>query len=237
MQKDGLGIFRNNKIPYLKNIDNPYQKDLERIATSFFVSNFPETLDAKGLWNACAMYGQIVDAFIANKCSKRGLIDLLIRSRYYTWMNKEGTKLSKLDRFLISEGISEDIPDIRVTAIDCMWSDHTLILLHAMKLDFGPNRILKSHEKLRCLKTTIKQWHSNTRNNDRTLKQVALSDIKDLEKKIDDGSVSSLDHDKRIKVLQDIDKLYKLETLDLIQKAHIKWASREMIIPNYFMGD
>ncbi|GJZ65195.1 hypothetical protein Tco_0621891, partial [Tanacetum coccineum] len=79
--------------------------------------------------------------------------------------------------------------------------------------------------------------HSNTRNNDRTLKQVALSDIKDLEKKIDDGSTSYLDHDKRIKLLQDIDKLYKLEALDLIQKAHIKWASRETRIPNYFMGD
>ncbi|GJT91429.1 RNA-directed DNA polymerase, eukaryota, reverse transcriptase zinc-binding domain protein [Tanacetum coccineum] len=36
-------------------------------------------------------------------------------------------------------GISEDIPDIRVTAIDHMWSDHTPILLHAMKSDFGPS--------------------------------------------------------------------------------------------------
>ncbi|GKE25748.1 RNA-directed DNA polymerase, eukaryota [Tanacetum coccineum] len=65
-------IFRNNKNPNLKNIDNPYQKDLERIATSFYVLNFPETLDAKGLWNACVTYGRIVDAFIANKRSKRG---------------------------------------------------------------------------------------------------------------------------------------------------------------------
>ncbi|GKC45594.1 RNA-directed DNA polymerase, eukaryota [Tanacetum coccineum] len=65
-------IFQNNKNPNLKNIDNPYQKDLERISTSFYVSNFPETLDAKGLSNACATYGWIVDAFIANKRSKRG---------------------------------------------------------------------------------------------------------------------------------------------------------------------
>ncbi|GJX33088.1 putative RNA-directed DNA polymerase, eukaryota, reverse transcriptase zinc-binding domain protein [Tanacetum coccineum] len=65
-------IFLNNKNPNLKNIDNPYQKDLERIATSFYVLNFPETLNAKGLWNACVTYGRIVDAFIANKRSKRG---------------------------------------------------------------------------------------------------------------------------------------------------------------------
>ncbi|GJY38125.1 RNA-directed DNA polymerase, eukaryota, reverse transcriptase zinc-binding domain protein [Tanacetum coccineum] len=182
------------------------------------------------------------------------LIDLPIGGRYYTLMNKEGTKLIKLDRFLISKGIPKDIPDIRVTAIDRMWSDHTPILLHAMKLDFGPSHfkfynswlnrdsfddhikstlstlvapndggILRSHEKLRCLKTAIKQWHSNTRNNDCTLKQVALSDIKDIEKNIDDGSASSSDRDKHIKLLQDINKLDKLEALDLIQKAHIKW--------------
>ncbi|GJR45822.1 putative RNA-directed DNA polymerase, eukaryota, reverse transcriptase zinc-binding domain protein [Tanacetum coccineum] len=91
----------------------------------------------------------------------------------------------------------------------------------------APNdgRILKSHEKLRCLKTAIKQWHSNTRNNYRTLKQVALSNIKDIEKKIDDGSASSSNHDKRIKLLQDIDKLDKLVPLDLIQKYHINLTS------------
>ncbi|GJR41081.1 RNA-directed DNA polymerase, eukaryota [Tanacetum coccineum] len=135
-----------------------------------------------------------------------------------------------------------------------MWSNHTPILLYAMKPDFGPSplkfynswlnrdgfddlikstwstleapndcRILRSRDKLRCIKTAIKQWHSNTKNNDRTLKQVALYDIKDIEKKIDDGSASSSNRDKRIKLLQDIDKLDKLVALDLIQKAHIKW--------------
>ncbi|GKE35949.1 RNA-directed DNA polymerase, eukaryota, reverse transcriptase zinc-binding domain protein, partial [Tanacetum coccineum] len=46
------------------------------------------------------------------------LIDLPIGGCYYTWMNKAGTKLSKLDRFLISDDILEAIPDIRITAID-----------------------------------------------------------------------------------------------------------------------
>ncbi|PWA56567.1 hypothetical protein CTI12_AA418440 [Artemisia annua] len=64
--------FRNSKNPNLRNINNPYIKDLDRIATSFYVSNFPESLDAKGLWNACTSYGRLVDAFIANKRSKGG---------------------------------------------------------------------------------------------------------------------------------------------------------------------
>ncbi|GKD97819.1 RNA-directed DNA polymerase, eukaryota, reverse transcriptase zinc-binding domain protein, partial [Tanacetum coccineum] len=59
-----------------------------------------------------------------------GLIDLPIGRCYYTWMNKAGTKLSKLDRFLISDDILELIPDIRITALDHLWSDHTPIIFH-----------------------------------------------------------------------------------------------------------
>ena len=117
------------------------------------------------------------------------LIDLPIGGRLYTWMNKAGTKLSKLDRFLISDEVLEILPDIRITALDRLWSDHTPILFHISKSDFGPipfklynswlsrdgfddvikaawsslennnndGRILKSHEKLRSLKASIKQ--------------------------------------------------------------------------------
>ncbi|PWA53948.1 RNA-directed DNA polymerase, eukaryota [Artemisia annua] len=117
-----------------------------------------------------------------------GLIDLPIGDRYFTWMNKVGTKHSKLHHFLFSVEILEVLRDIRITSLDRTWSDHTHILLHVLKSDFGPNpfkfynswllrdgfdeliksawftletnndgRILRSHEKLRSLKTTIKQ--------------------------------------------------------------------------------
>nr|GEV03186.1 RNA-directed DNA polymerase, eukaryota [Tanacetum cinerariifolium] len=50
-----------------------------------------------------------------------GLIDLPIGGRLYTWMNKAGTKLSKLDRFLISDEVLEIVLDIRITALDRLW--------------------------------------------------------------------------------------------------------------------
>ncbi|GKE08282.1 putative RNA-directed DNA polymerase, eukaryota, reverse transcriptase zinc-binding domain protein, partial [Tanacetum coccineum] len=59
--------------------------------------------------------------------------------------------------------------------------------------------------------------------NDISQKHGTLSEIKDIEKKIDDGSASTSDREKKIKLLQDIDKFDNLEALDLIQKAHIKW--------------
>ncbi|GJV89184.1 hypothetical protein Tco_1533122 [Tanacetum coccineum] len=63
-------IFRNNNNYNSKPIDNPHHRDLEKVATSFYVSNLPDSLDAKGLWNACVKYGCLVDSFIANKRSK-----------------------------------------------------------------------------------------------------------------------------------------------------------------------
>ncbi|GKA34278.1 RNA-directed DNA polymerase, eukaryota, reverse transcriptase zinc-binding domain protein [Tanacetum coccineum] len=69
-----------------------------------------------------------------------GLVDLPIGGRCFTWMNKAGTKLSKLDRFLILEDVIDLLPDIRITALDRIWSDHNPILLHVDKIDFGPSR-------------------------------------------------------------------------------------------------
>nr|GFB07555.1 RNA-directed DNA polymerase, eukaryota [Tanacetum cinerariifolium] len=70
-----------------------------------------------------------------------GLIDLPLRGRLFIWMNKDGTKLSKLDRFLISEEVTDALPDVCITAIDRLWSDHNPILLHIFKSDFGPTSL------------------------------------------------------------------------------------------------
>lgn len=67
-----------------------------------------------------------------------GLIELPIGGRLFTWMNKAGTKLSKLDRFLFSGNVVDALPDLCVTPLDRFWSDHSPILLHCNKFDYGP---------------------------------------------------------------------------------------------------
>ncbi|GKE94411.1 RNA-directed DNA polymerase, eukaryota, reverse transcriptase zinc-binding domain protein [Tanacetum coccineum] len=74
------------------------------------------------------------NTFITNN----GLIELPMGSRLFTWMNKAGTKLSKLDRFLFSKNAIEALPDAQVTTLDRLWSDHNPILLHCNKSDYGP---------------------------------------------------------------------------------------------------
>ncbi|GJU02309.1 reverse transcriptase domain-containing protein [Tanacetum coccineum] len=187
--------------------------------------------------------------------SNPSLIDLPIRGRLYTWFNKAGTKLSKLDRFLISDEVLEILPDIRITALDRLWSDHTPILFHILKCDIGSipfklynswlsrdgfddiikaawsflennnndGRILKSHEKFWSLKASIKQWYVNINNLDRNSKHDAMSNVKLIEKRIDDGIATPSDLDTRMQLFQEIDKINNFDVHDLIQKAYIKW--------------
>ncbi|GJV54846.1 RNA-directed DNA polymerase, eukaryota, partial [Tanacetum coccineum] len=48
------------------------EDDLIKISTSVFVSNFPDRFSAKDLWNACKVYGHVVDSYIPNRRSKVG---------------------------------------------------------------------------------------------------------------------------------------------------------------------
>ncbi|GJX21196.1 hypothetical protein Tco_0223873 [Tanacetum coccineum] len=117
----------------------------------------------------------------------------------FTWMNKEGTKLSKLDRFLISEGCDSSLQN--------------------GLLDSN----LKCHEKFRRLKDKIKQWSNNIKTLERNRKTVTLEEINSIEKRIDEGSAMPSDNDHRLIILQEIEKIDKFASMDIIQKAHVKW--------------
>ncbi|GJR46076.1 RNA-directed DNA polymerase, eukaryota, reverse transcriptase zinc-binding domain protein [Tanacetum coccineum] len=181
--------------------------------------------------------GEVFNTFI----NSTNLIDLPMGGHSFTWMNKQGTKLSKLDRFLISKEVLNLLLDIRITALDRMWSDHIPILLHCNKRDFGlvPFKVyhswfnhegfdelinskvsyfsfLSSHEKLKALKPNIRLWYATLRSNEISQKQDAMKALKTLENKIEDGYASIEDRDSRIKLLHEIDKLVSFEAMDSI---------------------
>ncbi|CAH1416222.1 unnamed protein product [Lactuca virosa] len=51
---------------------NSNQKDVERLSTSFFVTNFPRDMIEKDLWRLFDEYAKVVDVYIARKISKLG---------------------------------------------------------------------------------------------------------------------------------------------------------------------
>ncbi|GJY48336.1 RNA-directed DNA polymerase, eukaryota, reverse transcriptase zinc-binding domain protein [Tanacetum coccineum] len=193
--------------------------------------------DMNAVRNAQERFGTTLNSIEADHFNSfidsTGLVDLPIGGRSFTWMNKAGTKLSKLDRFLISEDVTIRLPDVRITALDRLWSDHNPILLHIDKTDFGPTPFklynswllrdgfdnlikeewelldsnLKCHEKFRRLKDKIKQWSNNIKTLERNRKTVALEEIKSIEKRIDEGSAMPSDNDHRLILLQEIEKI------------------------------
>nr|GEY16528.1 RNA-directed DNA polymerase, eukaryota, reverse transcriptase zinc-binding domain protein [Tanacetum cinerariifolium] len=56
----------------------------------------------------------------------------------FTWTNKLGTKMSKLDRFLTSKSFHEDFPHVIGIVLEKGDPDHRPILLKEFKVDYGP---------------------------------------------------------------------------------------------------
>ncbi|GJS57131.1 RNA-directed DNA polymerase, eukaryota, reverse transcriptase zinc-binding domain protein [Tanacetum coccineum] len=127
-----------------------------------------------------------------------GLIGLLMGGRMFTWMNKDSSKLRKIDRFLIFDGVLQAHSDVQVTVFDRVWTDHNLILLHLLgqicQLMKGSTKSL--HDKLKGLKVQLELWYSRCVN----------------------------DEDRALCVrLQELDGLEKLEFMDFVQKARVQW--------------
>nr|GFA30597.1 RNA-directed DNA polymerase, eukaryota, reverse transcriptase zinc-binding domain protein [Tanacetum cinerariifolium] len=72
---------------------------------------------------------QVFNSFIGNS----GLTEIPMGGRLYTWMNEAGSKLSKLDRFLLSKDVVVNHPDLKAIVLDKLWSDHNPILFHIEK--------------------------------------------------------------------------------------------------------
>ncbi|GJX96590.1 RNA-directed DNA polymerase, eukaryota, reverse transcriptase zinc-binding domain protein [Tanacetum coccineum] len=74
------------------------------------------------------------NSFISNA----GLKEVMLGGCAYTWCHKSASKMSKLDRFLISENLMNNNLNICAITLDRFLSDHRPILLCESKFDYGP---------------------------------------------------------------------------------------------------
>nr|GEV75738.1 RNA-directed DNA polymerase, eukaryota [Tanacetum cinerariifolium] len=73
--------------------------------------------------------------FISSAC----LIDLPLEGYAFTWAHKSASKMSKLDRYLISKGVLDLFPHLSALCLDQHLSDHRPILLRETNYDYGPS--------------------------------------------------------------------------------------------------
>lgn len=82
----------------------------------------------------CKKGATLFNGFINNS----NLVDLQMGGRKFTRMNKFGTKLSKIDRILVSSNFVSKWPNAQLTILSRNLSDHCPIILKTHSTDFGP---------------------------------------------------------------------------------------------------
>ncbi|GJT08929.1 RNA-directed DNA polymerase, eukaryota [Tanacetum coccineum] len=144
----GTWLPCNTKILFV-NVYAPQQVSVKRIlwdyistiigrwnGESIVMGDFNEVRTSDERRGSCFNpYGaKYFDRFI----SYSGLVDIALDGYAFTWSHPSASKMSKLDRFLVSDGIFSLFPTIAGLCLDRHLSDHRPILLREAHLDFGP---------------------------------------------------------------------------------------------------
>ncbi|XP_071741172.1 uncharacterized protein [Rutidosis leptorrhynchoides] len=152
--------------------------------------------------------------------SDAGLHDLPLGGRRYSWMNKSGSKMSLLDRFLVSS--EEDFGPIPFKFFNSwMTRDGFKELVERVwNTECENDRLVV---KLRKLKMEIKNWIGEVRDDEKGRINAIKLRIDEIEGKMDRSCASLEELDERTRIFGELNDCIDREEMDVIQKARVKW--------------
>ncbi|GJW83390.1 RNA-directed DNA polymerase, eukaryota, partial [Tanacetum coccineum] len=158
--------------------------------------------------------------------SSSGLMEVKMEGYAFTWSHPSATKMSKLDRFLVSEGIVSAFPAITAVCLDRHLSDHRLILLNEITFDFGPTPFWIYHS-----------WFKRV-GFDAMLgaKRAIIDELVAIDKDLDNGVMSEEMLLNRMELSCKLHELNQSDLKDVAQKAKIKWAIKGDENSKFFHG-
>nr|GEY56425.1 RNA-directed DNA polymerase, eukaryota [Tanacetum cinerariifolium] len=165
---------------------------------------------------------RVFDHFI----STSSLVDVKLDGYTFTWSHPSGFKMSKLDRFLVSEGIFFDLYSITALCLDRHLLDHRPILLRVVYSDFGliPFRMIRFKKKLQDLKTIIRCWIKDKRMHRSGEKNSIKNKLSDIDKEVDREVVYDTNLFRHLELQCKLHDINQMEAKDSFQKSKIKWA-------------
>nr|GEU64420.1 RNA-directed DNA polymerase, eukaryota, reverse transcriptase zinc-binding domain protein [Tanacetum cinerariifolium] len=175
--------------------------------------------------NESACYGSIFSSskadFFNSFIDVTNLVDMPMGGRRFTWMNKSGTKISKLYRFILSELIINENSDL--TAMWLKRPDFDTMIKKAIEdsstISTTPGSRLKG--RLKMFKEKNKEWNRSTKEQSQGL--VLRNCTYKIDKKLDINVASDSDREEKLNLIQECDELDRITGLDLAQKAHAQW--------------
>nr|GEV76259.1 putative RNA-directed DNA polymerase, eukaryota, reverse transcriptase zinc-binding domain protein [Tanacetum cinerariifolium] len=172
----------------------------------------------------------------------------------FTWCHRSAKKMSKLDRFLMSEGLLGVNLNFSALTLDRYLSDHRHIMLCDSFHDYGPIPFRMYHywfeidgfeemiSKAWCECPIVEvnlmlymmykmkflkkciREWNGKRQSNKYKKGAFKKDLHDLEIVIDQGNATDDILYKRMEIIKDIQEAEKVDNLEAAQKAKIKWA-------------
>lgn len=184
---------------------------------------------------------------------RSGLIDFNMGGHKFTYFCQAGAKLSKLDRFLVCPNLTLLFPLAKVTAHNRELSDHCPVTLTTSFVDYGPPpfRLFNSWivtegfelvikktwgdfigygtpdlylaAKFRAVKNAIKRWRQQVVANENLDCDNYRRTIERLDRLAEDHGLSESEVKERNTAMQKLMEGEKRKSMDLKQKARIKW--------------
>nr|GEV45486.1 RNA-directed DNA polymerase, eukaryota, reverse transcriptase zinc-binding domain protein [Tanacetum cinerariifolium] len=163
-------------------------------------------------------YGSVFNARGAQRfnsfVSDSGLVEINLGGCHYTWCHKSAKKISKLDRFLVSENLINNSSNITAISLDRYLSDHRPILLRERYVDYGPTPFKFFHYWLDIEgfnKIVEDAWKSLAVKDDNAIRYI-MGKFKSVKSKIREWNSSykneaKKDKDKCIRDLVNIDDI------------------------------
>nr|GEV79181.1 RNA-directed DNA polymerase, eukaryota, reverse transcriptase zinc-binding domain protein [Tanacetum cinerariifolium] len=149
--------------------------------------------------------------------SSSGLVDIKMKGYTFTWSHPSATKMSKLDRFLVSDGIFLEFPSF--DGFDDMVERTWRSFSHS-----DGNGMIRFKKKHQELKVIIRRWIIDKRFHMAGSKIDIINELQVIDKELDQGVVSDVNLLRRLDLNRQLHDINVKEATDSFQKSKVRWA-------------